>query len=38
MRMDDCGNQCQSIPLKFVDVAGDGVPNTGETVTSGNCP
>ena len=39
MRMDDCGKySCQSIPLKFVDVGGDHVPNTGETVKSGNCP
>jgi hypothetical protein len=29
---------CQSIPMKFVDVPGDGVPNTGQKVTSGNCP
>ncbi len=39
MRMEDCGaNNCQSIPLAFADVAGDGVPNTGEMVTSMNCP
>ncbi|MCC6902011.1 MAG: M23 family metallopeptidase [Polyangiaceae bacterium] len=39
MRMDDCGQySCQSIPLKFVDVGGDHVPNTGQVVTSGNCP
>lgn len=29
---------CQSIPLKFKDVAGSGVPKTGDYVTSGNCP
>lgn len=29
---------CQSIALKFIDVPGDGVPNTGSKVTSGNCP
>lgn len=28
----------QSIPLVFQDVPGDGVPNTGQTVTSKNCP
>lgn len=28
----------QSIPLKFQDVPGDGVPNTGQSVKSGNCP
>jgi len=39
MRMEDCGaNNCQSIPLAFADVGGDGVPNTGEMVTSQNCP
>jgi hypothetical protein len=39
MRQEDCGvANCQSIPLQFADVAGDGVPDTGETVTSGNCP
>jgi len=38
MRMDDCGQySCQSIPLKFVDVGGDHVPDTGQTVKSGNC-
>ena len=29
---------CQSIAVTFADVAGDGVPKTGQTVTSGNCP
>ena len=39
MRMDDCGQySCQSIPLKFVDVSGDHMPNTGQVVKSGNCP
>lgn len=40
MRQEDCGKStsCKSIPLKFVDVPGDGAPNTGQTVTSGNCP
>lgn len=39
MRMEDCGAPfCQSIPLAFNDVAGDGVPVTGDDVTSGNCP
>lgn len=36
MRMEDCGMaQCQSIPLEFVEA---GVPNTGDEVTSANCP
>lgn len=35
-RQEDCGEaNCQSIPLEFVDA---GVPVTGETVTSENCP
>ena len=39
MREEDCGvANCQSIPLSFVDVPGDGVPVTGQTVTSMNCP
>jgi murein DD-endopeptidase MepM/ murein hydrolase activator NlpD len=39
MRMEDCGQySCQSIPLEFADVGGDHVPDTGQTVTSGNCP
>lgn len=29
---------CQSIPVSFTDVPGDGVPVTGQSVTSGNCP
>lgn len=38
-RIKDCTTSgCQSIPLKFQDVAGTGVPKTGDTVTSGNCP
>ncbi|MBX7081184.1 MAG: M23 family metallopeptidase [Nannocystaceae bacterium] len=36
MRMEDCGMaQCQSIPLEFVEA---GVPVTGQSVTSENCP
>ena len=39
MRMEDCGGYyCQSVPLAFNDVAGDGVPVSGQMVTSGNCP
>lgn len=39
MRMEDCGApNCQSIPLQFVDVPGDGVPDTDQSVTSQNCP
>lgn len=39
MRMEDCGGYyCQSVPLVFSDVAGDGVPVNGDMVTSGNCP
>lgn len=39
MRMNDCGQyNCPSIPLEFQDVPGDHVPDTGQTVTSGNCP
>lgn len=39
MRMEDCGEyHCQSVEIAFNDVAGDGVPLTGQTVTSGNCP
>ena len=34
-----CGSGgCPSIPLVFLDVEGDGVPETGDNVTSGNCP
>ncbi len=29
---------CQSVPLRFEDVPGDGVPETGDYVTSMNCP
>lgn len=29
---------CQSIPVAFVDVPGDGVPETGDVVMSQNCP
>ena len=29
---------CQSIAVTFTDVPGDGVPTTGQMVTSGNCP
>lgn len=36
MRQEDCGEpNCQSIPLEFVEA---GVPVTGESVTSENCP
>lgn len=38
-RQEICASlSCQSVPLRFVDVPGDGVPSTGDTVTSGNCP
>lgn len=38
-REEDCGfGWCQSIAVSFVDVPGDGVPVTGQMVTSGNCP
>lgn len=37
-RTEDCGQSyCVSIPLSFADVPGDGVPVTGQSVTSGNC-
>jgi murein DD-endopeptidase MepM/ murein hydrolase activator NlpD len=36
MRMENCGvAQCQSIPLEFLEA---GVPETGDSVTSENCP
>lgn len=36
-RQQDCGAAfCQSIPMSFADVAGDGVPVQGQSVTSGN--
>ncbi|MEJ7735728.1 MAG: peptidoglycan DD-metalloendopeptidase family protein [Polyangiaceae bacterium] len=39
MRTEDCPqSNCDSIPLEFADAPGDGVPDTGETVTSSNCP
>ncbi len=39
MRMQDCGGYyCQSVALAFNDVGGDGVPVSGDVVTSGNCP
>lgn len=39
MRMQDCGGYyCQSVALAFNDVGGDGVPVSGDFVTSGNCP
>jgi hypothetical protein len=39
MRMEDCGGSyCQSVPLAFDDVGGDGVPVSGDNVVSGNCP
>lgn len=38
-RQEGCGSGwCQSIAVTFADVPGDGVPKTGDTVTSGNCP
>lgn len=37
-RQKPCTTSCQSIPLTFLDVPGDGVPSTGQKVTSGNCP
>ena len=38
-RLENCASAwCQSIPVAFTDVAGDGVPKTGDMVTSGNCP
>jgi murein DD-endopeptidase MepM/ murein hydrolase activator NlpD len=38
-RQDDCGRTgCPSIAMSFLDVPGDGVPETGDVVTSGNCP
>jgi hypothetical protein len=33
----DCGSGCQTVPLAFLDVDGDGVPVTNDTVTSDNC-
>jgi murein DD-endopeptidase MepM/ murein hydrolase activator NlpD len=38
-RQEGCGGSwCQSIAVAFGDVPGDGVPKTGQTVTSMNCP
>ncbi len=38
-RQESCAyGWCQSIPTKFTDVPGDGVPVTDQSVTSGNCP
>jgi hypothetical protein len=38
-RTEGCGIAwCQSIEMKFADVGGDGIPNTGDVVVSGNCP
>lgn len=39
MRQEICGDPvaCQSVPVSFADVPGDGVPVTDQTVTSGNC-
>jgi hypothetical protein len=38
-RSQGCGSRwCQSIEMKFADVGGDGIPDTGEQVVSGNCP
>jgi murein DD-endopeptidase MepM/ murein hydrolase activator NlpD len=37
-RQQSCSSRyCQTIPLSFEDVGGNGVPTSGETVTSGNC-
>jgi hypothetical protein len=39
VREENCGYiACQSIRLRFLDVGGDGQPDTGDRVTSGNCP
>ncbi len=40
VREEDCGSaSCTSIPLSFVDFPSNGgVPQTGDVVTSGNCP
>jgi murein DD-endopeptidase MepM/ murein hydrolase activator NlpD len=41
MRQEQCGaaTSCQSVPVKFADVPGNGIPGTGQTVTSKNaCP
>ncbi len=39
VRTEDCGlAYCTSLPMSFQDVPGDGVPVTGQVVTSGNCP
>lgn len=38
-RQEKCNwGTCQSIAVSFEDVPGDGVPKTGDTVTSMNCP
>lgn len=39
MRQEDCGSslQCESVPLVFADVEGDGEPEQDDFVTSGNC-
>ncbi len=38
-RQENCAfGWCQSIAVSFADVDGDGVPKTGDMVTSGNCP
>lgn len=38
-RQEACGlAYCQSIPVTFADVPDDGVPETGDVVTSQNCP
>ncbi|MCY1059061.1 peptidoglycan DD-metalloendopeptidase family protein [Nannocystis sp. SCPEA4] len=38
-RQEGCGQAfCQSIAVQFVDVAPDGIPEGGESVTSQNCP
>lgn len=38
-RQEGCGlSHCQSIAVAFADVEGDGVPETGDKVTSQNCP
>ncbi len=39
MRQEECGapTSCQSVPVAFADVPGDGVPVQDQVVTSGNC-
>ncbi len=38
-REDNCSSiGCQTRRLRFLDVGGDHMPDTGDRVTSGNCP